>query len=101
MAKATKGAPQNGDTPFTFKSKTGATITIPAGTSFDPDADALVALQEAIAAEDELTAVAATVRMIKSGFPESVARKINLKASELQEFTTAYQQHTGVNIPKS
>lgn len=96
-----KGTPRNGDTPFTFTSRTGAVITIPAGTVFDPDMDAFVAMKQAADDQDDLALTVATLDMVKSGFPSEVADQIRLKASELQEFTSAFAAHTGVDIPKS
>lgn len=104
MAKA-RGS-QNGDTPFTFKSRTGVTITIPAKVEFDPDADAMAAYGDAVAAAQEddsnaLFAASAALRFIRSGFPEKVAEKIKLKASEVEDFMVAYGKHRGTDIPKS
>ena len=101
MAKATKGASQNGDTPFTFKSKTGATIKIPAGTEFDPDMMVLAELSRAQREGDEQAAGIAFMEMIATGFPPEIAKTIKIKASEMVAFTTAFQKHSGVNIPKS
>jgi hypothetical protein len=42
----------------------------------------------------------ASLGVIKSGFSPKVAEKIKLKASEVQDFMTSYQKHTGVSIPK-
>lgn len=103
MAKA-RGS-QNGDTPFTFKSKNG-TITIPASEVFDPDMDATVELNDARMAEqdgtgDEVRSSVALLRVIRSGFSPKVAEKIKLRASELVPFMQAYARHTGAEIPKS
>lgn len=90
-------APQ--DKPFTYNGKNGL-ITIPSGTVFDPDADVFADMSAAQDSGDELLASAAMVRMIKSGFPAEISDGINLKMSELQDFTQRYMRFTGTNIPK-
>lgn len=87
------------DKPFVYKSKNGL-ITIPSGTVFDPDAEVFVEIDEAQETNNTVKASAAMVRMIKSGFPAEISAQINLKASELQDFTDRYMRFTGTNIPK-
>lgn len=91
------------DKPFIFKSKTGTTIRIPAGTPYVPSARAVSKLAAAMESEgegSEIAALAATFNLITSGFPAEVADKIDLALDELQAFTTAYQRFTGTSIPK-
>lgn len=87
------------DKPFVYQSKNGL-IKIPSGIAFDPDASVFVELSDAQDSKDATKAAAAMVRMIKSGFPPEISDTINLKASELQDFTDRYMRFTGTNIPK-
>lgn len=102
------------DKPFTFKARSGP-ITIPSSEVYDPSMDAIRELhaatselkgldQEESSADDlgmaQMRVSLATEGVIVSGFSSSVAAKIKLSASEVQSFMTAYQQHTGVSIPK-
>lgn len=91
-------APQ--DRPFVFKSRTGSMISIPSSAVFDPDADAAAALADAQKSGNELDAAAALLRFIQSGFTADIASTINLKLSELQDFTSRFMKHSGVSIPK-
>lgn len=89
------------DTPFVYKSKTGAEIHVPSGTAYDPDADALLAMHEASQSGGEMDQIAATLKLIKSGFPDDVAAKIKLKLSEVEDFSRKYFAYAGVDLPKS
>ncbi|WP_102157708.1 hypothetical protein [Zhihengliuella halotolerans] len=98
---APKTASSDQDKPFVFKSKTGSTITIPGGTDFDPDADTMVAMRDAQRDHgDGLEALAATIDMIRSGFPAEIAEQIKLKTSEVETFSRAYFKFAGVDLPK-
>lgn len=103
------------DKPFTFKARSGV-ITIPAKEVYDPSMEAIrnlrAATRSAEEAEEEygnqsnefgmamLDIQIATEDLILSGFSPAVSKKIKLSASEVETFLTAYQAHTGVNIPK-
>ncbi|WP_300345501.1 hypothetical protein [Nesterenkonia sp.] len=93
-------SPTAQDKPFTFKSKTGARVTIPSNVVFDPDPDLVVEVSDAQQSGNELAMAAATWKMVKSGFPDDVASKLKIKLSEIEAFTEAYFKHTGVSIPK-
>lgn len=88
------------DKPFVFHSKTGSVIRIPRDVVFDPDADAALAIAEAEESGNGLQASAALLRMLRSGFPQDIADTLNLKLSELEEFSRAYFSFTGVEFPK-
>jgi len=102
------------DKPFTFKSKTGAVIVIPSSEVYDPSMEAIAEMHSSLKdlQESEKSGGAdevgmaqmrvslATLEVLKSGFSDSVAEKIRLKSSEVQELMTKYQEHTGVSIPK-
>ncbi|VXB22513.1 hypothetical protein [Citricoccus sp. K5] len=90
----------NTDTPFLYKSKTGAEIAVPSDVVFDPDADALMELHEAQSGS-EMDQAAATLKLIKSGFPVEVSKEIKLKISEIEDFSRKYFAHVGVSLPKS
>lgn len=87
------------DKPFIYNGKNGR-IVIPAGVQFDPDADVFVDISDAEKRNDQVQAVTAMLRMIKSGFPPEISAGINLKASELQDFTNRYMRFSGASIPK-
>ncbi|MGP5524638.1 hypothetical protein ACTXM3_15340 [Glutamicibacter arilaitensis] len=87
------------DKPFIYNGKNGQ-IVIPAGTEFDPDAEALELIAQAQQSGDDLAAGGALHRLIKSGFPAEVSATINLKASELKDFTERWMRHSGASIPK-
>ena len=95
------GAQGPQDKPFIFKSKTGTTIRIPAGTPYVPSARAISNLNKAMQADEgsEIASLAATFDVITSGFPAEIADTIDLALDELQTFTTAYQRFTGTDIP--
>lgn len=89
------------DTPFIYKSKTGAEIHVPAGLDFDPDADCILEMHAAVNGGSEMDQAAATLRMVKSGFPAEVAEGIKLKISEIEDFSRKYFSYAGVDLPKS
>lgn len=89
------------DKPFTFKSKSGHVVKIPAKVTFDPDVIALTEFNRAERAGDEQGQAVAFMEMLLSGFPPEVAQGIKIKASEVGEFSRAYFEHTGMDIPKS
>ena len=92
---------QNADTPFVFKGANGV-IKIPGNVTFDPDANAAMALNDALeGGGSELAQVSATLRMILSGFPPEVRKGINLKLSEVKDFSEQFMAHAGVDLPKS
>ena len=88
------------DKPFVFHSKTGSVIRIPRDVVFDPDADAALAIAEAEESGNGLQASAALLRMLRSGFPQDIADTLNLKLSELEQFSREYFAFTGVEFPK-
>ena len=88
------------DKPFVFHSKTGSVIRIPRDVVFDPDADAALAIAEAEESGNGLQASAALLRMLRSGFPQDIADSLNLKLSELEQFSREYFAFTGVEFPK-
>lgn len=94
-----KSAPVQ-DRVFTFKSKTGAVIRIPASVEYDPDADLLADIADAVNEGNDLVATGLMVRVIKSGFPPEIAEQIRLKASEVKTFSERYFAFSGVDIPK-
>lgn len=96
-----KTANTSSDKPFVYKSKTGAEIKVPSSVSYDPDADALLEMHEASQNGSEMDQAAATLRLIKSGFPPKVAAQIKLKLSEIEDFSRKYFAHVGVDLPKS
>lgn len=107
-------SPTAQDKPFTFKARAGV-ITIPSTEVYDPSMDAIAEMYAAAKALEDLDKDAASqdelglaqmrvslasLGVIRSGFSEKVAEKIKLSASEVQRFMFAYQDHTGVSIPK-
>lgn len=95
--------PNNGpvqDRVFVFRSRTGSEIRIPASTTFDPDVSAAIDLADAQESGEELRAAAALINFIQSGFDDEIAETINLKVSELEEFTGRFFSFFGISIPK-
>lgn len=91
----------NPDKPFVYLSKTGAEIHVPSDVVYDPDADALLTMHDATNNGSDMDKAAATLNLIKSGFPPEVAAQIKLKLSEIEDFSRKYFSHMGIELPKS
>lgn len=88
------------DRVFVYKSKTGVVITIPDSVDYMPSARQASRVAACVEAGNELGALGATFDLIVSGFPADVGDKIDLALDELQDFTSLFQMHRGISIPK-
>ena len=88
------------DKPFVFHTKSGAVIRIPRDVVFDPDADCAIDISDAQQSGNNIQASAALLKMLRSGFPAEISSTLNLKLSELEDFSQKYFAFTGVEFPK-
>lgn len=84
------------DQPFTWLCRNGEEITVPSATKLDPEIDAIEAY------EADPTKLSSTLRLFRSSLDEPTAKVLGLmRASEFNEFVTAWGEHSGVRLGES
>lgn len=92
----TIGVSKPSDEPFTWHCRNGETITIPSASKLDPDIDSVLAYEEN---PQKLTS---TMQLLKSSIDEQAAKVLGMmKASEFNEFVTAWGEHSGIKLGES
>lgn len=95
-APASKKPTKPSDKPFTWECRSGEEITIPSASKLDPDIDSVMAYEEA---PEKLTS---TMRLLQSCIDPQASKVLGMmRASEFNEFVTAWGEHSGVRLGES
>lgn len=93
---AASTTPKPSDQPFKWTCRSGEEIEIPSASKLDPDIDSIMEY------EANPTKLTSTMRLLQASIDPQASKVIGMmKASEFNDFITAWGEHSGITLGES